>query len=127
MLVHAAEVSSLLPSPLVLAALGLLAGALLGGAIAILVGARRGTLRSAAELHRLYPNAAVVDPLDLESVINLELENTSTVYVAGVNQSSDEVAAVADAVRTQFAAAGSRAGVVDRTAGMSGSPIAATR
>ncbi len=94
-LVHGAELSTLFPSPMVLGTLGLVAGALLGGAIAILVGARRGRIRSSRELQRLYPRAAVIDTLELESVINLELENTSTVYVAGVHQSPEELEPVA--------------------------------
>jgi hypothetical protein len=111
-LVHGAEASTLFPSPIVLGTLGLVAGALLGGAIAILVGARRGRIRSTRELQRLYPRAAVIDALELESVINLELENTSTVYVAGVHQSPEELEPVAEAIREQFAAAGSRVRVV---------------
>lgn len=105
-LVHGAEVSTLLPSPLLLGALGLVAGGLLGAAVAVLLGARRGPIQSARELHQLYPNAAVVDSLDLESVIALEAENVSTVYIAGVGRETEELQVIADAVRTQLLAVG---------------------
>jgi hypothetical protein len=105
-LVHSAEGSALLPSPLLLGSLGLVAGVLLGAAIAILLGARRGTIQTGRELHRLYPNAAVVDSLDLESVIALEAENVSTVYIAGLSKDTEELQPVADAVRAQLLAGG---------------------
>lgn len=105
-LVHGAEAASLLPSPLLLAALGLVAGGLLGCVIAMLLGARRGRIQSARELQQLYPNASVVDELDLESVITLEAQNASAVYVAGLDHDSKDLEAVAEAVRTQFAANG---------------------
>lgn len=105
-LVHGAEVASLLPPPLLLGVLGGIAGALLGGVIALLLGARRGRIQSARELHQLYPNASVVDALDLESVITLESQNASMVYVAGLRHDAEEMQAVADAVRTQFHANG---------------------
>ena len=105
-LVHGAEASTLLPSPVLLAALGLVAGVLLGAVFAILLGARRGTIQTGRELHQLYPNAAVVDSLDLESVIALEAENVSTVYVAGLSKDTEELQPVADAVRAQLLARG---------------------
>lgn len=107
-LVHGAEAASLLPSPVLLAGLGLVAGALLGCVIALLLGARRGRIQSVRELRQLYPTASVVDGLDLESVIALEADNASVVYVAGVHGGTGEVEAVADAVRTQFQAHGRR-------------------
>jgi hypothetical protein len=73
---------------------------------AILLGARRGTIQTGRELHQLYPNAAVVDSLDLESVIALEAENVSTVYVAGLSKDTEELQPVADAVRAQLLARG---------------------
>jgi hypothetical protein len=105
-LVHGAEASSLLPSPYFLGALGFVAGALIGGVIALLLGSRRGKVQSTRELRQLYPNASVVDPLDLESVITLESHNASVVYVAGLHQTAEQLQAVADAVRTQFLANG---------------------
>ena len=110
-LLQAAQSSSLLPSWKLLAGLGLLGGALLGAAIALLLGARRGRIQSARELHQLYPNAAVVDRLDLESVITLESENTSIVYIAGVDHDPAELRQIADAVQTQFAATGRATGL----------------
>ncbi|HEU5487048.1 MAG TPA: YtxH domain-containing protein, partial [Microlunatus sp.] len=105
-LVHSAEAASLLPSPGLLGALGLVAGALIGGVIALLLGSRRGKVHSTRELRQLYPNASVVDPLDLESVITLESQNASVVYVAGLHQTPEHLQTVADAVRTQFLANG---------------------
>ena len=59
-----------------------------------------------AEMHQLYPNASVVDRLDLETVITLESENASVVYIAAVGQEPHELEPVADVVRTQFLANG---------------------
>ena len=84
-LLHSAEAASLLPSPALLGALGLVAGGLLGGVMALLLGARRGTIQTVKEMHQLYPNASVVDRLDLETVITLESENASVVYIAGLS------------------------------------------
>lgn len=111
-LLHSAESSSLLPTPMLLVAIGLLAGALLGGAIALLVGARRGRIQSARELRRLYPNAAVIDGLDLESVITLESHHASTVYIAGLHHDVTELEGLAAAIEMQFIASGR--GVVRR-------------
>ncbi len=105
-LLHSAESSSLLPTPMLLVAIGLLAGALLGGAIALLVGARRGRIQSARELRRLYPNAAVIDGLDLESVITLESHHASTVYIAGLHHDVTELEGLAAAIEMQFIASG---------------------
>lgn len=105
-LLHGAESSSLLPTPMLLVAIGLLAGALLGGAIALLVGARRGRIQSARELRRLYPNAAVIDGLDLESVITLESHHASTVYIAGLHHDVTELEGLAAAIEMQFIAGG---------------------
>ena len=106
MLLHSAEAASLLPSPALLGALGLVAGGLLGGVVALLLGARRGTIQTVKEMHQLYPNASVVDRLDLETVITLESENASVVYIAAVGQDPHELEPVADVVRTQFLANG---------------------
>ncbi|MDN5762576.1 MAG: hypothetical protein L0H41_09705 [Microlunatus sp.] len=105
-LLHSAEAASLLPSPLLLGALGLVGGGLLGAVIALLLGARRGSIQSVREMHQLYPNASVVDRLDLETVISLESENASVVYIAAVGQDPHELEPIADAVRTQFLAHG---------------------
>jgi hypothetical protein len=105
-LLHSAEAASLLPSPALLGALGLVAGGLLGGVVALLLGARRGTIQTVKEMHQLYPNASVVDRLDLETVITLESENASVVYIAAVGQDPHELEPVADVVRTQFLANG---------------------
>ncbi|SDS94885.1 hypothetical protein [Microlunatus soli] len=105
-LLQGAEASSLLPSAKLLGALGLLAGALLGSAVALFLGLRRGRIQSARELHQLYPQAAVVDGLDLESVITLESENASAVYIAGIHHDRAELEQIADVVRTQFIAGG---------------------
>ena len=114
-LVHGAEATSLLPSTPLLGALGLVAGALIGGVIALLLGARRGRIQSARELQQLYPNASVVDALDLESVIALESQNASAVYVAGLHGADQEaLPQIADAVRIQFLAHGRAVGGGDQ-------------
>ena len=114
-LVHGAESTSLLPSTPLLGAFGLVVGALIGGVIALLLGARRGRIQSARELQQLYPNASVVDVLDLESVIALESQNASAVYVAGLHGADQEtLPEIADAVRIQFRAHGRVVGVGDQ-------------
>lgn len=81
-LLQGGEPSSRLPGPVVLGLMGALAGVLLGLAVALLLGVRRGTVKSARELTDLYPNAAVINSADLASTLALE-PDARTIIVAG--------------------------------------------
>jgi hypothetical protein len=104
-LLQAGEPTRLVPAPGILAAMGGLVGALLGLALAQLFGARRGTLRSGKELTRLYPDAAVILPSELDNMITIE-PKAKTVFVAGVRRSGEDLRVVTEIVRRSLASLG---------------------
>ena len=81
-LLQGGEAAARLPGAPVLGLLGALCGAFIGLAIALLLGLRRGTVRSARTLADLYPHAAVISPSDLRQTLAME-PDASTVIVAG--------------------------------------------
>lgn len=117
-LLQRAEPARSVPTPPVMAALGALAGVLLGLAWAQLLGIRRGTVTSGRELSRLYPQITVVDPVDLESMVALEPE-ARTVLLAGVGRSAQDLEAVTETVRRSVAASGRDLYLRDATPGRS--------
>lgn len=99
-LLQGGEPSSRLPGPAVLGLMGAVAGALLGLAVALLLGVRRGTVKSARELTDLYPNAAVIGSSDLAPTLALE-QNARTIIVAGPRGA--KLGTVTETVRTSLA------------------------
>lgn len=110
------------PAPL-LAALGLVGGGLLGLALALLLGVRRGTVHSARDLRELYPHAAVIETEDLDTMLNLESGSASTVFVAGVEKDVEEFRAVTDAVRDRLLATGREVRVLLNAAAVKQEPF----
>jgi hypothetical protein len=78
---QSAEPSSRLPEAPVLGLMGALSGVLLGLGLALLLGMRRGTVRSASDLSELYPQAAVISSSDIEQALEME-PGASTVIIA---------------------------------------------
>lgn len=97
--------SSETPSPVLLAALGLVGGGLAGLALALVAGARRGRVRSAKELRRLYPHVPVLEQHELGSLVNMEVATTSTWVVGGFDQSGEELQPVIDQLSQHLHAA----------------------
>lgn len=81
-LLQSGEPNNRLPSAPVLGLMGALSAGLIGVALALALGVRRGTVRSARALADLYPRAAVIGPDDLRQTLQLET-GASTVIVAG--------------------------------------------
>lgn len=81
-LLQSAEPTSRLPGAPVLGLLGAFSGALIGLAIALLLGTRRGTVKSARDLADLYPRAAIISPTDLKQALEME-PDARTVILAG--------------------------------------------
>ena len=83
--------SGVTPSPVLLAALGVVGGTMAGLALALFAGARRGRVKSARELRRLYPHLPVLEQQDLGSLVSMESATTSTWVVGGFEQTIDDL------------------------------------
>lgn len=81
-LLQGGDPTNRLPGAPVLGLLGAVSGALIGLAIALLLGARRGIVKSARDLADLYPNAAIISPSDLKQTLEME-PDARTVILAG--------------------------------------------
>ena len=106
---QSAQAAAGAPAAPVLALLGAVAALLLGLGAALLLGARRGTVRSAHELAELYPDTAVIRPSDLRDVLEME-PNTSTVIVAGTG--GTKLSRLTQSVRSSLADAAGKPVVV---------------
>jgi hypothetical protein len=104
-LLQAGEPTRLVPSTPIMAAMGGLAGALLGLALAQLLGVRRGTIKSGRELSQLYPDATVIAPAELENMITIE-PKARTVFLAGVRRGSKELDLLTETVRRSLTSSG---------------------
>lgn len=81
-LLQSGEPNNRLPSAPVLGLMSALAAGLVGVLVALLLGARRGAVKSGRELSDLYPDAVVVDSSDLGQALKLE-PGARTVILAG--------------------------------------------
>jgi hypothetical protein len=104
-LLQAGEPTRLVPATPLMAAMGGLAGALLGLAFAQLLGIRRGTIKSGRELSQLYPDAAVIAPGELENMITIE-PKARTVFLAGVRRGTQELDLLTETVRSSLTSSG---------------------
>ena len=104
-LLQAGQPTRLVPSTPIMAAMGAVAGALLGLAFAQLLGVRRGTVKSGRELSQLYPDATVIAPAELENMITIE-PKARTVFLAGVRRSSQELDLLTETVRRSLTSSG---------------------
>jgi hypothetical protein len=104
-LLQSGEPTRLVPSTPILAAMGALAGALLGLAAAQLLGVRRGTIKSGRELAQLYPDATIIAPAELESMITIE-PKARTVFLAGVYRNGEDLGTLIETVRISLTSSG---------------------
>lgn len=84
--------------PLTLAVACGLGGALVGLGIALLLGARRGGVRSLAELASIHPNLSVVTPELLPDVLAVEGKQITTILVSGTAGTRDRLQALRDQI-----------------------------
>lgn len=112
-LLQSAQPSQRLPGAPVLGAMGALSGVLIGLALALLLGTRRGTVRSARELTDLYPHAAVIGGGDIKQTLELE-PDVRTVIVAGTR--GTKLGSVTEAVRESLSATGKKVVLFDKLA-----------
>ncbi|MBA8793242.1 hypothetical protein FHX74_000836 [Friedmanniella endophytica] len=89
-----------------LAGLGLLGGALLGVAIALVIGARRGRVHSTKELHQLYPHLPVLEEAELGAMLALEAGSFSTVIVGGARDGGGHLDALGKTVAAALETSG---------------------
>ncbi|GAA1428232.1 hypothetical protein GCM10009616_07350 [Microlunatus lacustris] len=116
-LLQSAEPNNRLPGGPVLGLLGALSGALLGLAAALLLGVRRGTVKSARDLADLYPRAAVINASDLAQTMEIE-RDAQTVIVAGTRGA--KLSTVTQTVQDALAATGKR---IVRADSLAGAPV----
>lgn len=81
-LLQSGDPTNRLPGAPVLGLVGAFSGALIGLAIALLLGARRGMVSSARDLAELYPQAAIIGRSDLKQALEME-RDARTVILAG--------------------------------------------
>lgn len=108
-----AEPTNGLTSPLVLGALGAAGGGVLGLALALFIGFRRGKVGSVRELRRLYPDLPVLEPNELGALLLIEAASMSTIIIAGVRNSPKMLQEVAGVVGERLAQAGREVTLVD--------------
>jgi hypothetical protein len=105
-LLSPAASSSTIPNPALLGAMGLVGGALLGLGLAMLLGNRRGTVKSAGELRRLYPHVPIIEQDELGSLLDMENATTSTWVVGGFDREPEHLQPVVEALTFHLSSAG---------------------
>lgn len=88
--------------PITLAVACGLGGALLGGGIALLLGARRGKVRSLVELEEIYPQVPAIAPALLNDVLAVEGDQITTILVSGTAASRDRLTDLRDRIAMQL-------------------------
>lgn len=109
-----------LPGAPILGLLGLFSGALIGLAVALLLGTRRGVVKSASDLATLYPNAAIISSSDLQQALEMEV-NARTVVLAGLRGARAD--SVTEAVQEALSATTGKQ--VIRSTSLAGAPVQA--
>lgn len=84
-----------------IAAMSMLGGLFLGAALALVLGMRRGSVRSVHQLRSLYPGVSVVPAAELDELLDVDLPRRHRVLVVG-----GEGSALAATVQAHPAAAG---------------------
>lgn len=93
--------------------MGLVGGALAGSAVALLLGARRGKVRSENELRRLYPHVPVVGTDELDTVVDMESATASRIVVSGLSRSVDRLQPLTKAVANRLTVGGVEVSLAD--------------
>ncbi len=100
----ASQVSS--TSPVLLAGMGLIGGALLGIALALLFGGRRGRMGSLREMRRLYPDIEFIPARDVPAIMSMEAGSADRIVLSGVRVPAGAVRGLVDPVTSGVHAAG---------------------
>lgn len=100
-----------------LAVMGLIGGGLTGAAAALLIGGRRGKVRSGADLRRLYPHVPVIATDELPEILRIEAASRSTFLIGGFGTVAD-LEPVATSVVSHLSDTGEDVRIVDTAAVM---------
>lgn len=100
-----------------LAAMGVLGGALAGIALALLFGGRRGRMTSITEMRRVYPELEFIPARELPTVVSMEAHDLDRVVLTGVKAPAGAVRGLVEPVAAGFHAAGREVSVTDDVAG----------
>ncbi len=98
---HARAMSATI-GPFTLAMACAIGGALLGGGVALLLGARRGGVRSLAELEELYPQLPAIAPDLLSDVLAVEGDGINTILVSGTAATRERLTHLRDRIAVQL-------------------------
>ncbi len=93
-------------SPVLLAGMGLIGGGLLGAAVALLFGGRRGRMGGIREMRRLYPDLEFIPARDVPAVMSMEASTADRIVLSGVRVPSGAVRSLVDPVSSGVHAAG---------------------
>lgn len=93
-------------SPLLLGLLGAIGGGLLGLALTMLFGGRRGRLSSMREMRRLYPNLEFIPARDVPAIMSMEAGASDRVVLTGVRVPAANVRGLVEPVEAGVHAAG---------------------
>lgn len=93
-------------SPVLLTGMGAVGGGLLGVAVALLFGGRRGTIGSIGELRRVYPELEFVPARELPTIMSMEGAATDRVVLSGVRSPAGAIRGLVEPVAAGLRAAG---------------------
>lgn len=93
-------------SPILLGLLGTIGGALLGLALTMLFGGRRGRMSSMREMRRLYPHLEFIPARDVPAIMSLEAGSADRVVLSGVRVPAASVRGLVEPVTSGVHAAG---------------------
>jgi len=109
-------------SPALLAAMGLLGGGLLGAALTLLFGGRRGRMASLPEMRRLYPDLEFIPARDVPAVMSMEAGTADNVVLSGVHAPAAAVRSLVEPVTAGVHAAGREVLVTEDVARLGADP-----
>ncbi len=111
---NAADATS--TSPILLGLMGLVGGGLIGLALTLLFGGRRGRMSSMREMRRLYPNLEFIPARDLPAILSMEAGSVDRVVLSGVRVPAASVRNMVDPVNAGVHAAGRASHVTEDVA-----------
>ncbi|GAB97086.1 hypothetical protein KILIM_056_00100 [Kineosphaera limosa NBRC 100340] len=93
-------------SPILLGLLGAIGGGLLGLALTMLFGGRRGRISSMREMRRLYPNLEFIPARDVPAIMSMEAGSSDRIVLSGVRVPAASVRGLVEPVEAGVHAAG---------------------
>ncbi|MDO5711932.1 MAG: hypothetical protein Q4P32_09365, partial [Micrococcales bacterium] len=93
-------------SPVLLGLMGLIGGSLMGLAVTLLFGGRRGRMNTMREMRRLYPHLEFIPARDVPAILSMEAGSVDRVVLSGVRVPAASVRGMVEPVADGVQAAG---------------------